>query len=160
MLVHGDEALAIAEKNLETKTSDIGMAVCLEPSAVTLVAGAAVVDGKPIENLAKKFLDAAETRSLVEKVLKSAQKKCGAEAAQLNVFANLQSFALSAPKELIEAVSRAAEIASATANERPESLLIEPVDPPAGKRAAEPDSKSSSSGKKKDGGGKRKQSSE
>jgi hypothetical protein len=55
-----DEALAIAEKNLETKTSDIGMAVCLEPSAVTLVAGAAVVDGKPIENLVKKFLDAAK----------------------------------------------------------------------------------------------------
>lgn len=55
-----DEALGIAEKNLETKKSDIGMALCLEPSAVTLVAGAAVVDGKPIENLVKKFLDAAK----------------------------------------------------------------------------------------------------
>jgi hypothetical protein len=54
------EALAIVEKNVESKTSDAGMALCLDPAAVTFVAGAAVVDGKPIEALVKKFLDAAK----------------------------------------------------------------------------------------------------
>ncbi len=55
-----DEALAIAEKNIETKKSDVGMAVCLAPSAVTVVAGAVVVDGQPIEKLVKKFFEAAK----------------------------------------------------------------------------------------------------
>lgn len=55
-----DEALTIAQKNLEAKKSDLGLALCLNPTAVTLVAGASVVDGKPIDNLLKKFLDAAK----------------------------------------------------------------------------------------------------
>jgi hypothetical protein len=54
------DALSIAQKNLETKKTDAGMALCLNPSAVTLVAGATVVDGKPIEDLVKKFIDAVK----------------------------------------------------------------------------------------------------
>jgi hypothetical protein len=55
-----DDALAIADKNLETKKSDAGFALCLDPSAVTLVAGAAVAEGKPVENLLKKVFDAVK----------------------------------------------------------------------------------------------------
>jgi hypothetical protein len=65
-----DDALSIAEKNLETKKSDVGMTLRLEPSALTLVAGTAVADGKPIEGLAKKILEAAkqEEPSLSDRV--------------------------------------------------------------------------------------------
>lgn len=82
----------------------------------------------------KKFLEADETRTLVERLLKSAQKQCGVAPAQVNVFANLQSFALSAPRELIETLSHTEAIASATANVQSESMLIEPVRPARGRK--------------------------
>jgi hypothetical protein len=54
------DAVAIAEKNLETKKSDAGLALLLDPAGVTLVAGSSVAEGKPIEDLVKKFFDAAK----------------------------------------------------------------------------------------------------
>jgi hypothetical protein len=55
-----DSAVEIADKNIEMKKSDAGLAVRLEPSAFTLVAGSMVADGKPIEELVKKLFDAAK----------------------------------------------------------------------------------------------------
>jgi hypothetical protein len=55
-----DDALAVTDKNLEMKKSEMGYALCLDPSAVTLVAGGAVAEGKPVENLLKKVFDAVK----------------------------------------------------------------------------------------------------
>ncbi|MFM8219285.1 MAG: hypothetical protein ACKOJF_10185, partial [Planctomycetaceae bacterium] len=55
------------------------------------------------------------------------RQRTGAADDRLTVFENLQSFALRAPRELLEAVLACPEIASAMANQQPESLLIEPV---------------------------------
>jgi hypothetical protein len=55
-----DDAIELAEKNLETKKTDFGALVRLEPEAITLVAGTSVADGKAVEDLVKKILDLAK----------------------------------------------------------------------------------------------------
>ena len=73
--------------------------------------------------------DASETRDQVQRLLSSARRRCGARDDRLTIFENLQSFALRAPRELVQAVLESPDIASAMANQQPESLLIEPICP-------------------------------
>ncbi|MFM8218588.1 MAG: hypothetical protein ACKOJF_06650, partial [Planctomycetaceae bacterium] len=78
------------------------------------------------------------TRSHVERLLASARKRSGTCDNQLTLFDNLQSFALRAPREFVEAVLESPRIASAMANQQPENMLIEPTSPtlPAGNTLA------------------------
>ena len=83
------------------------------------------------------YLTAAETRDRVQALLTAAQKRCGFDCEQVTIFENLQSFALQAPREVLQAVLASPQIASAMANAQPESLQIEPIRPsqgPAGER--------------------------
>ncbi|MFM8286516.1 MAG: hypothetical protein ACKOGA_07285, partial [Planctomycetaceae bacterium] len=77
-------------------------------------------------------------RSHVERLLASARKRSGTCDSQLTIFENLQSFALRAPREFVEAVLESPRIASAMANQQPENMLIEPTSPtlPAGNTLA------------------------
>jgi len=83
------------------------------------------------------YLTAAETRDQVHALLTAAQKHCGFDCEQVTIFENLQSFALQAPREMVQAVLASPQIASAMANAQPESLQIDPIRPsqgPAGER--------------------------
>ena len=73
--------------------------------------------------------DASETQDQVQRLLSSARRRSGARDDRLTIFENLQSFALRAPRELVQAVLESPDIASAMANQQPESLLIEPTCP-------------------------------
>jgi hypothetical protein len=77
------------------------------------------------------YLTAAETKDRVHAVLAAAQKQCGADCERVTIFENLQSFALQAPREMVQAVLSSPAIASAMANTQPESLQIEPIRPSA-----------------------------
>lgn len=78
------------------------------------------------------YLTAAETRDRVHELLTAAQKRCGFDCEQVTIFENLQSFALQAPREVLQAVLASPQIASAMANAQPESLQIEPIRPSQG----------------------------
>lgn len=55
-----NELFEVVEKSIELKKTDYGLAVVLEPSAVTLVAGSIVADGAKLEGVLQKLLAAAE----------------------------------------------------------------------------------------------------
>ena len=73
---------------------------------------------------------AQEVHQKVDEVVKSAEEKAGQKIKDINVMANAQSFVLEAPPEVIRAVLGSKAIASAIANEQPESMAIEPVPRP------------------------------
>jgi hypothetical protein len=73
-------------------------------------------------------LTPAATRHTVEQLLKRAEKATGAKTSRLTVFENIQSFAVSAPAALIKGLTDAREVASATANQQEQDLMIRPVD--------------------------------
>ena len=75
------------------------------------------------------YLTGAETRDRVHKLLTDAQKQCGAACERVTIFENLQSFALDATREVVQAVLASPAIDSAMANVQPESLQIEPIRP-------------------------------
>jgi hypothetical protein len=52
-----NDVLDVLKKTLATKTIDCGFALMLEPTAVTLVGGGAVVEGAKLENVLKQLAD-------------------------------------------------------------------------------------------------------
>lgn len=79
-------------------------------------------DGSP-------YLTAEQTEQTVQRLMQAAAGKSAAGAARVKVFPNIQSFAVFATAALVRRLLARAEIASATANEQPEDLLIRPVKP-------------------------------
>jgi len=96
---------------------------CARPGQ--LVAGVFVLRTPP----ARKFLTAAETRTQVQQLLTTAREQSQTREDRLTLFENLQSFALQAPRELLQTVVDSPLIASAMANQQPEGLLMEPIRP-------------------------------
>ena len=90
-----------------------------------IVQGVFVLQTPPTQS----YLTAAETRARVQEVLSAAQKECGQRCLRVTVFENLQSFALQAPREVVEAVLQSPAINSAMANVQRESMQIEPIRP-------------------------------
>lgn len=77
----------VLEKSVETKKTDVGMAVMLDPGAVTLVAGAAIADGAKL---------AKTCRQLADEVQKSGQA-AGALRIGGETYAGIQLHTVSAP---------------------------------------------------------------
>jgi hypothetical protein len=75
----------------------------------------------------RKFLSARETESIVRQVLQRVKTEVGSGPQDLNVFANLGSFVVTATPQFIRTLIDQQEIATATANEQPQDLAIEPV---------------------------------
>jgi hypothetical protein len=63
---------------------------------------------------------------LTQKVLDRVADEVGVEAKEINIFRNLGAFALSAPPDFIRALLTEPEIATATANQQQESMMIPP----------------------------------
>jgi len=76
------------------------------------------------------LMEAQEVHQKVNEVVKSAEEEAGQKIHDINVMPNAQSFALAAPAEVIRAILASKDIASAIANEQPESMAIEPVPRP------------------------------
>jgi hypothetical protein len=74
----------------------------------------------------KTILSPEETRTMVQGLVRRAERETDARA-QVNVFENLQSFAVEAPPKLITHLASQPEVEGAHANERREDLLIRPV---------------------------------
>ena len=64
---------------------------------------------------------------LTHEVLDRVADEIGVEAKEINIFRNLGAFAVSAPSTFIRALLTEPEIASATANQQPESMMIPPM---------------------------------
>ena len=77
---------------------------------------------------ADRFLSSEETQSLAKRVIAVAAKSAGEQPHAVQVFANLQSFAVLGSSALVHAIIKQPEIETATANEQPEEVLITPVD--------------------------------
>ena len=71
----------------------------------------------------KKLLDPSVVEETTRKVLKRAEKSAGSKPKGVNVFKNLGSFAVSADASFIQEVIDDPDIASAVANEQPESAV-------------------------------------
>jgi hypothetical protein len=79
------------------------------------------------------LIDPGVVRSTVDRIVQTAQKKAGQQVRDLNVLPRIQQFVLNAPPKVVREVLKCKEIASALANNQPESLAIDPVDRPAKK---------------------------
>ena len=77
---------------------------------------------------AKKFAQPSETPLMVEEVLERVGKDTGEAPRKQNVFQNLGSFVVEASVEFLEGIIEQPEIATATANVRPGSSFIPPVE--------------------------------
>ena len=51
------DVISVLEKTIESKKTDAGMSIILDPAAVTLVAGATIVDGDKLEKVYKKVAE-------------------------------------------------------------------------------------------------------
>lgn len=76
----------------------------------------------------KHFLSSEETQSLAKKVIAQAAKSAGAEPHAVQVFGNLQSFALKGSRALMYALIEHPQIETAMANEQTEDIRINPID--------------------------------
>ena len=81
-----------------------------------------------LKSAAGEPLSAKATKAMVQKVLSRIKSKTKSKPADVNVFANLQSFAVSAPPAFVEQLLHQPEIDSAMANEQTEDLMIRPVE--------------------------------
>ena len=63
---------------------------------------------------------------LTQQVLDRVADEVGVQAEEINIFRNLGAFALSAPPNFIRALLTEPEIATATANQQTESMMIPP----------------------------------
>src|SRR5688572_20267692 len=79
------------------------------------------------------LIDPAEVRSTVDRIVNAAEDKAGQKVRDLNVLPRIQQFVLAAPPKVVRELLKCEEIASALANNQPESLAIEPADRPATK---------------------------
>ena len=73
-----------------------------------------------------KYLSAAQTSQTVKDLI-AATASDTEECQVKTVFPNLQSFVVAAPAHVIKAITEHADVASANANRKVESMLIEPV---------------------------------
>jgi len=73
------------------------------------------------------FLSPEETASMARKVLDEATHSSGSKPQAVQVFANLQSFAVQGSSALVNAIIARPEIETAMANEQSEAMLIKPV---------------------------------
>jgi hypothetical protein len=79
-------------------------------------------------NLPKRKLPSPEqVRELSKNILDRAEKTTGIKAEKYNVFGYLGAFVVSAPSILIREMLSDSEIATAVANQQPESILIKQV---------------------------------
>jgi len=69
---------------------------------------------------------ATHVEELTHKVLDRVADEVGVEAKEINIFRNLGAFAVSAPPDFIRALLTEPEIATATANQQQESMMIPP----------------------------------
>jgi hypothetical protein len=72
-------------------------------------------------------LSATETETTVRALLQRASRRARVKPSDVNVFANIQSFAVQAPPVLVREILQEPEIGSAMANEQGEELEIAPV---------------------------------
>ena len=77
---------------------------------------------------ADRFLSSEETQSLAKRVIAVAAKSSGEKPHAVQVFGNLQSFAVQGSSALVHAIIQQPEIETATANQQPEDVLIPPVE--------------------------------
>ena len=75
----------------------------------------------------ESYRSAASTRDAVKKLIEEASATTSAQPERVTVFANVQSFAVSAPSALVRSLAHHSDIASATANVQDEDLLIRPL---------------------------------
>jgi hypothetical protein len=81
------------------------------------------------------YRDAQATRDTVSRMVDSASTATKAPPARVNVFANAQSFAVSAKPDFVRELIKDQDVASAIANVQQEDMLIRPVGRPAKKPA-------------------------
>jgi hypothetical protein len=88
----------------------------------------------------QKLIPPTEVQPIVHRMLQRVQDDVGIAPERVNLFKNVQSFAVAAAVPFIKELLRQPEIASLTANQQPEEMLIRPVSsqpvdlPPRGNR--------------------------
>ncbi len=75
----------------------------------------------------REYLTAAETEATIAKILSRLKPVDRSRCTVHTVFPNLQSLVLSGPPSVVQAVVDDRDVASATANQQSEDLLIRPV---------------------------------
>jgi hypothetical protein len=73
-------------------------------------------------------LSPTDTKAMVKEVVDRIARRTKTSPTDLNVFPNLQSFAIDAPADFIGTLLEQPEIDSAVANSQPEDMLIRPVE--------------------------------
>ena len=73
-------------------------------------------------------LSPKETKAVVKRMLDRIGRQTKSKPKDVNVFSNIQSFALEAPVEFVKTLLEQPEIDSAVANLQSEDMLINPVD--------------------------------
>src|SRR5579871_3440652 len=81
-----------------------------------------------LRNSARGLRSPQETQRVVQRILERCQAQTKVRPKGFNVFENLQSFAVDAAPDFVQALLNEPEIESATANEQSDDLLIRPVD--------------------------------
>jgi len=74
----------------------------------------------------RRTVKPTHVEELTYEVLDRVADEVGVEAEEINIFQNLGAFALSAPPDFIRALLTKPEIATATANQQQESMMIPP----------------------------------
>lgn len=74
----------------------------------------------------QQSLTPMHVEELTHEVLDRVADEVGVQAKEINIFRNLGAFAVSAPPDFIRALLTEPEIATATANQQPESMMIPP----------------------------------
>ena len=75
----------------------------------------------------RRAVKPTHVEELTNEVLDRVADEVGVEAQEINIFQNLGAFALSAPPNFIRALLTEPEIATATANQQTESMMIPPL---------------------------------
>jgi len=75
----------------------------------------------------ERFMSATQTRATVDRILSEAAGEARSKPERVQVFANVQSFAVEASRALVQLLLGSKEIASAMANSQEEEMLIRPV---------------------------------
>jgi hypothetical protein len=95
----------------------------------------------------EKYRSNELTEQTVKKIFEAAKSVSETTTSHVKVFPNIQSFAVSAPASIVRSMLSHQEIASATANEQKEDLMIRPV-PSKSKSSSESTKKKPSSSKR------------
>ena len=76
----------------------------------------------------ERTLDAESANDVAQAVVERAAQETQSKPKEMNVFPYVQSFVVSGPPDLIQAILKQPEVDSATANYQSEDLLIRPVE--------------------------------